>query len=149
MAKEIERKFLVTGNLYKEIALKKEDICQGYLNRDPERTVRVRKIGTQGRLTVKGKNHGIERLEFEYEIPGSDAEQMLGLCQPPLLDKTRWYVRGEDGHMWEVDEFHGEAAPLVLAEIELEDVEETFVKPDFIGEEVSGNPKYYNSSLAK
>ncbi len=147
MGKEIERKFLVSGEGYKAIAEKIITIKQGYLNRDPQRTVRVRISDDRGKLTVKGLNHGIERLEFEYDIPVDDALELLTLCEGAIIDKTRWIIRGQDGHIWEIDEFHGDLHPLVVAEIELTDPQETFVLPNFLGEEVTGDPRYYNSSL--
>lgn len=149
MGKEIERKYLVTDDSYKQRAFSMVAIKQGYLNRDPERTVRVRLYGDSGKITVKGLTKGIERLEFEYDIPASDAEEMLSLCEGRVLDKSRWLVKVEDGHIWEVDEFHGDLAPLVVAEIELRSADEEFYVPPFIGAEVTGDPRYYNSSLCK
>lgn len=146
MAVEIEYKYLVKNDNYKAMATSKVRIRQGYLNRKPERTVRVRTKGERGFLTVKGKNSGASRLEFEYEIPKADAEEMLTLCMPPILDKTRYLVPFE-GHVWEVDEFHGIREGLVTAEIELHSEEESYSTPDFIGENVTGDPKYYNSNL--
>ncbi len=149
MGKEIERKYLVADASYKDTAFSMVEIKQGYLNRDPERTVRVRLYGNSGKITVKGLTKGIERLEFEYDIPAGDAEEMLSLCEGRVLDKSRWLVRAGDGHVWEIDEFHGDLAPLVVAEIELESVDEGFEVPSFIGTEVTGDPRYYNSSLCK
>lgn len=146
MAVEIEYKYLVKNDNYKAMATSKVRIRQGYLNREPERTVRVRTKGERGFLTVKGKNSGASRLEFEYEIPKADAEEMLTLCMPPILDKTRYLVPFE-GHVWEVDEFHGNREGLVTAEIELHSEEESYSTPNFIGENVTGNPQYYNSNL--
>lgn len=146
MAVEIEYKYLVKNDNYKAMATSKVRIRQGYLNRKPERTVRVRTKGERGFLTVKGKNSGASRLEFEYEIPKADAEEMLTLCMPPILDKTRYLVPFE-GHVWEVDEFHGIREGLVTAEIELHSEEESYSTPDFIGENVTGDSKYYNSNL--
>ena len=134
MGVEIEKKYLVKNDSYHGLAYKSSRIAQGYLNRDPERTVRVRIKDDKGFLTVKGKNRGIERLEFEYEIPLADAE------------KVRYYVK-HDGFVWEVDEFKGELAPLVVAEIELPSCETSFSLPPFIGKEVTGDPRYYNSQL--
>lgn len=146
MAVEIEYKYLVKNDNYKAMATSKVRIRQGYLNREPEKTVRVRTKGERGFLTVKGKNSGASRLEFEYEIPKADAEEMLTLCMPPILDKTRYLVPFE-GHVWEVDEFHGIREGLVTAEIELHSEEESYSTPDFIGDNVTGDPQYYNSNL--
>lgn len=146
MAVEIEYKYLVKNDNYMAMATSKVRIRQGYLNREPERTVRVRTKGERGFLTVKGKNSGASRLEFEYEIPKADAEEMLTLCMPPILDKTRYLVPFE-GHVWEVDEFHGIREGLVTAEIELHSESEPYSLPDFIGENVTGDSKYYNSNL--
>lgn len=146
MALEIEHKYLVKNDNYKDCASVSYRISQGYLCKEPERIVRVRIKGSKGYLTVKGKNCGASRLEFEYEISREDAEQMLALCVPPLLEKTRYLVPYE-GHTWEVDEFGGSRKGLVIAEIELRSEEEAYVKPGFIGENVTGNPVYYNSNL--
>lgn len=146
MATEIERKFLVhsmnwktgvTGTLFR----------QGYLCTDPERTLRVRLEGDRGKLTVKGKNRGICRTEFEYEIPASEAAAMLDeLCLKPLVEKTRYRIM-HAGHLWEVDEFHGDNEGLVLAEIELNSEETAVELPDWAGAEVSEDVRYYNSYL--
>lgn len=146
MAQEIEYKYLVKNDGYRKISIESVLIRQGYLNRDPERTVRIRTKGNRGYLTVKGKNEGAVRAEFEYEIPLEDAEKMLALCRPPLLEKVRFIVPF-DGHVWEVDEFLGHKAGLVTAEIELPDEHEAFSIPDFIGENVTGRLEYYNSNL--
>lgn len=148
MGVEIEHKYLVRDDSYREMASSSEDICQGYLCRVPERTVRVRTRGERGYITVKGKNRGDSRLEFEYEIPYCDAKEMLSLCEPPLLDKTRYLVEF-DGHTWEVDEFHGKLQGLVTAEIELPASETDYTLPPFIGENVTGDSRYYNSNLSK
>lgn len=146
MAIEIEHKYLVKNNNYRLISTNATHILQGYLCREPERTVRVRVRGERGFLTVKGKNQGARRLEFEYEILIEDAQKMLQLCTPPILDKTR-YIVPYDGQTWEVDEFHGDREGLVTAEIELKHENEQYKLPDFIGENVTGNPAYYNSNL--
>lgn len=146
MAIEIEHKYLVRDESYKAMACRHVHIAQGYLSRVPERTVRVRVKGERGYLTVKGKNRGDARLEFEYEIPLDDARAMLGLCKSPIIEKTRWFVEFE-GHTWEVDEFHGALAPLVTAEIELDHSAHDYPLPPFIGQEVTGDPAYYNSNL--
>lgn len=146
MAFEIEHKYLVTNDSYKKIAIAKFHIYQGYLSRQPERTVRVRIKNDRAYLTVKGKNEGSKRLEFEYEIPKDDAMKILKLCQTPILEKIRYNVPYE-GKLWEVDEFMGTREGLVLAEIELTSEEESYAKPNFIGENVTGEPQYYNSNL--
>lgn len=144
MAKEIERKFLVLNDSYKESASSRSEIAQGYLSAYPHPTVRVRIRDRRGFLTVKSRNHGATRDEWEYEIPYDDALGMLELCDPAsIIRKTRYIVGA-----WEIDEFDGRHKGLTLAEIELRSEDESFELPDFIGEEVTGNPKYYNSSLA-
>lgn len=151
MANEIERKFLVKGD-YKSQAFKQTAICQGYLNSAPERTVRVRIKGEKGFVTVKGAGNetGVSRFEWEKEIPVEDAKSLLALAEPGVIDKVRFLVRSTDGiHTWEVDEFHGENEGLVVAEVELSDENETFDRPDWLGEEVTGDPRYFNSMLKK
>lgn len=146
MGLEIERKFLVEDSSYKAVAVRHTDIVQGYLSRVPERTVRVRTAGGEGRLTVKGKNRGMVREEYEYSVPYADATGMLGLCEKPLLEKTRWIVP-YGGYEWEVDEYHGAREGLCLAEVELPDEGVEPPLPVFVGPEVTGNPAYYNSQL--
>lgn len=146
MGLEKERKFLVTEDSYKQFAFKSIEIKQGYLNREPERTVRVRTCNDKGYITVKGKNEGILRLEFEYEIPFRDAEAILGLCKTPIIEKTRYLIKNGD-YTWEIDEFHGSKEGLTVAEIELPSIDAIFDKPYFIGEEVTGDVRYYNSNL--
>lgn len=152
MATEIERKFLLAGGVTEtdiaSLATKSSRIAQGYLTADPIRTVRIRIKGEQGYLTVKGKNDGIARLEFEYPVPLADAEAMLSLCAAPLIEKTR-YIIPQDDLVWEVDVFTGENAGLIVAEIELPTVDIPFTRPDWVGAEVSGDPRYYNSSLQR
>ncbi len=145
MATEIERKFLVTGTPWKTHA--PTHYCQGYLNRDQHRTVRVRIAGDQGWFTVKSLASGMTRLEFEYEIPVDDAQQMLKLCEPSLIEKFR-YVVPYAGMQWEIDEFHGENEGLVVAEIELASETQSFEMPDWVGEEVTHDPRYYNANLS-
>ena len=145
MATEIERKFLVNGIAWRQPH--PVQFRQGYLNRDRERTVRVRVAGEQAFLTIKGLTQGISRAEFEYAIPVSDAEQLLQLCQGPLIEKAR-HVVVENGTTWEVDEFFGDNAGLVVAEVELESEEKSFDRPDWLGTEVTQDPRYYNSNLA-
>lgn len=146
MGIEIEHKYQVKDDTFKSLTSEVHSICQGYLSRAPERTVRVRKTGDRGYLTVKGKNHGDARLEFEYKIPAEDAEKLLGLCEPPVLGKNR-YIIYHEGKKWEVDEYLGRLKGLVLAEIELNYPGETYSLPPFIGTNVTGNPAYYNSNL--
>ncbi len=149
MALEIERKFLVAGE-YKPFATESVHISQGYLNSASGRTVRVRVRGDKGYLTVKGpsKDGGLSRFEWEMEIPLSDARALLDLCEPGVIDKTRWLVPAGDGiHTWEVDEFHGENAGLVVAEIELRSEADAFERPSWLGPEVTGDRRYYNSML--
>lgn len=146
MGIEIEYKYLVKNDNFKAIATSHSHLMQGYLSRDPERTVRVRIRDGRGFLTVKGKNRGASRQEYEYEIPLDDARGLLKLCIPPILEKTRYLVP-YGGNIWEVDEFHGERSGLVTAEIEVESESADYPVPDFIGENVTGNPAYYNSNL--
>ncbi len=148
MAIEIERKFLVKDESFIGLAKSSSRIMQGYLNRDPERTVRVRTRGDKGYITVKGKNHGFVRKEFEYEIPYNDAQQLLSLCNPPILEKER-YIVDYEGMTWEVDRFYGAHEGLLTAEVELPSETTQISLPDFIGEEVTANPAYYNSNLCK
>jgi adenylate cyclase len=145
MAIEIERKFLVQGTQWRTGAGTR--IHQGYLNRDKARTVRVRTRGDQAFLTVKGLTHGASRAEFEYEIPLADAEELLKLCDGPIIDKHR-YIVVHDGSKWEVDEFHGDNSGLVVAEIELQSKDQHFTRPPWLGREVTDDNRYYNSSLA-
>jgi adenylate cyclase len=147
MAVEIERKFLVTSDAWGD-GPPGVRICQGYLTRDPERTVRVRLAGEKAFLTIKGGTSGISRQEFEYAIPPDEARALLDLCLPPLLDKIR-HERHVGDHVWEIDEFLGDNAGLVVAEIELDDADEDFVRPDWLGPEVSDDPRYFNSRLAE
>lgn len=143
---EIEHKYLVINDSYKNMAKSHREIRQGYLNRKPERTVRVRTVGQSGYLTVKGKNSGDTRLEFEYEIPLEDALKMLELCEPGIIVKTR-YIVDFGGMTWEVDEYHGDREGLVVAEIELPYSGYKYELPSFVGENVTGDSRYYNSNL--
>lgn len=147
MAYEIEHKYLVVNDSYKSMATGRIDIKQGYLNRNPDRTVRVRTLGDKGFLTVKSRNHGPKRLEFEYEIPFHDAEQIIKLAQPGLVEKTR-YIVPYDGLIWEVDEFHGSLRGVTVAEVELPSTDYIYAKPPFIGEDITGDPRFYNSNLS-
>lgn len=147
MAKEIERKFLIVGNGWRKLA-PGVHYRQGYLNSAKERTVRVRTVANQAFLTVKGPTVGVTRAEFEYSIPFKDAVAMLQLAEPSVIDKTRYRIP-IDNFVWEVDEFHGANEGLVVAEIELPAEDTVFEKPQWVGKEVSGDPRYYNSMLAR
>jgi adenylate cyclase len=148
MAEEIEKKFLLADNGWQGLAEGKA-YCQGYLNSEKGRTVRVRIIGEQGFLTIKGPSDNGARLEFEYQIPVADAQEMLSrLCHKPLIEKTRYCIPFAD-FIWEVDVFKGENEGLVLAEIELAYVGQEFVKPPWIGCEVTGDSRYYNANLVR
>ena len=146
MAKEIERKFLVKDSWQPQSTGIK--IAQGYLSTVPERTVRVRIKGEKGYLTIKGKNVGVSRAEYEYEIPRQDAEEMLQLAEQPILVKTR-YLEQQGEFTWEVDVFAGENQGLVVAEIELPAEDAEFSRPAWLGQEVSGDVRYYNANLIK
>lgn len=158
---EIERKFLVVGEDYKHLAISRYIITQGYLCKEPDRTVRVRiKTSKNGQgkafLTIKSKpnNMGFSRFEWEKEIDVADAKQLIQMCPNPI-EKTRWLVPAEvekisndsASAVWEVDEFHGRLEGLVIAELELETEKQTFCKPSFVGEEVTGDPRYYNANM--
>ena len=147
---EIERKFLVKSEEFKAISFAKNEISQGYLNSNPERTVRVRIKGNQGYLTIKGKGNetGMSRLEWEKEIPVDEARLLLNLCESGIISKTRYEVK-IGNHVYEIDEFFGENQGLVIAEIELQSEDEAFEKPDWLGKEVTNNEKYYNSFISK
>lgn len=148
--KEIERKFLVKDNSFKNEAFRSTRIVQGFLNTHPERTVRVRIKGDVGYITIKGisNDSGTTRFEWEREISLSEAEYLLPLCEPGVIDKMRFEVKlGK--HIFEIDEFYGDNAGLIVAEVELESENEKFEKPKWLGIEVTGQPKYYNSNLSK
>lgn len=144
---EIERKFLLKDNSWKASAGKGVLIVQGYLSTAPERTVRVRIYGDQGFLTIKGKSSGISRAEFEYPIPSEEAKELLLLCEYPPIEKYRFKIE-RDGLVWELDEFFGANEGLLLAEVELVSEDQKILLPEWLGEEVSGDHRYYNSSLA-
>lgn len=147
MGTEIERKFLLKGTAWKEGAAG-AFVRQGYLSTDQGRTVRVRTIGEEGFLTIKGITQGISRLEFEFSIPIADARRMLDeLCPHPLIEKTRYRIQYGD-LVWEVDEFRGENEGLVVAEVELGHEDQVISLPEWIGEEVSGDSRYRNSNLS-
>ena len=147
---EIERKFLVISARYKEEAIDATTIVQGFLKTAPERTVRVRIYGDKGFLTVKGKSSasGTTRFEWEKEISVKEAEQLMALCEKHSIEKVRYRVQ-VGNHIFEVDEFLGNNKGLTVAEIELQDENESFKKPDWLGQEVTGVAKYYNSQLSK
>ena len=147
---EIERKFLVKSEAFKDEAFKQTRISQGFLNTDKARTVRVRLKGEQGFITIKGASSesGLSRFEWEKEIPKQEAEALLELCEPSIIDKIRYEIKlGQ--HIYEVDEFYGDNFGLIVAEIELNTETETYIKPDWLGNEVTGDVKYYNSQLSK
>lgn len=146
---EIERKFLVNSDEFKAKATSKTRIVQGFLNTHIERTVRVRIRGNKGYLTVKGlgNDSGTTRFEWETEVPVSEATNLIDLCEPIILEKTRFEVPFA-GHIFEVDEFLGENKGLVVAEIGLQHEDEHFEKPEWLGEEVTGQARYYNSQLS-
>ncbi len=150
MAKEIERKFLVKSDAYKTEAVKAKRITQGYLSSVPERTVRVRIKGDKGFITIKGigNESGATRFEWEKEIPVEEVKELLKICEPGIIDKTRYIVEVGD-HIFEVDEFYGDNEGLVVAEVELHDENEEFEKPEWLGEEVTGDVKYFNAMLMK
>ncbi len=147
---EIERKFLVRSSAYKDEAHASQEIVQGFLNTHPDRTVRVRLSGDQGYITVKGRTdaEGVTRFEWEREIPPGEARALLEICEDGVIQKIRYLVKKGD-HLIEVDEFRGANEGLVVAEIEIDKVDEKISTPDWLGEEVTGDPRYYNSQLSK
>jgi len=147
---EIERKFLVNSEAYKNESRQKTTIIQGFLNTDPERTVRIRIRGEMGFITVKGKSNdtGTTRFEWEDNLNIKDARTLLNFCEPGIIEKTRYEV-SVGKSLYEVDEFHGENEGLVIAEIELKSETAPFQKPDWLGAEVTGDIRYYNSNLGK
>lgn len=152
MAQEIERKFLVKNDDFKKTAAKHTRIVQGYLSSVPERTVRIRIKGDKGYITVKGigNDSGASRFEWEMEIPVADVENLLKIAEPGVIDKTRYLVPAANGkHTFEVDEFYGQNEGLTVAEIELASEDDTFGIPEWLGQEVTGDTKYYNSMLMK
>lgn len=146
MALEIERKFLVVDDSFRHLAVSQTEIRQGYLSRDADATVRVRLKGDRAFLTVKTRNQGCVRNEFEYQVPVADVEAMLCVCKGLVLEKTRYVVPFE-GFDWEVDIFHGALEGVKVAEIELPSADAEFALPPFVGEEVTGRPEYYNSNI--
>ena len=150
MAQEIERKFLVTSNIFKKESFKELKITQGFLSTIPERTVRVRVIENKGFITVKGLGNesGTSRFEWEKEIAVDDVLNLLKICEPGIIEKKSFKVVSGD-HIFEVDVFYGENEGLIIAEVELSSEDEVFEKPKWLGEEVTGQVKYYNSMLMK
>jgi len=150
MAQEIERKFLIKGD-FKPFVTKATRITQGYLSSVPERTVRVRIKGDKGFITIKGIGNasGASRFEWEKEIPVEEVKSLLDLCEPGIIDKTRYIVPEKSGLVYEVDEFYGDNDGLTVAEIELPTEDTPFTKSDWLGEEVTGDVKYFNSMLMK
>ena len=147
MPQEIERKFLVTGD-FRPHAIRAARIVQGYICTVPERTVRIRINDDKGYITIKGSTsaNGRSRYEWEKEIPVSEAEELILLCEPGIIDKTRYFIPfGE--HLFEVDQFHGENEGLIIAEIELQTEDESFERPAWLGTEVTNDARYYNASL--
>ncbi len=151
MALEIERKFLVKGDSYKAIAFDHSFIAQGYIASGNGRTVRVRIRGDRGYLTIKGPSPdgGLSRYEFEKEISLDDARDLMRICEPGIIEKTRWLVRADDGHIFEVDEFAGDNEGLVMAEVELQSPDEAFTPLPFIGREVTGDRRFYNAHMRR
>lgn len=149
MPVEIERKYLVVGDGWRNTVERKIDMVQGYLTLDPERTVRVRlNYPSKAYLTIKGPTEDATRSEFEYEIPRSEANELLDMCVPPLIEKTRYMVDSGE-QTWEVDVFDGANEGLRLAEVELDDESETFEMPDWLGDEVTGDSRLYNAALVQ
>lgn len=147
---EIERKYLVTSDCYKKLAVARHHICQGYISREKTGTVRVRISDEKAYLTIKGKpaSGHIARYEWEKEIDMREAEELMNLCQGTIINKTRWIVPAkEEGLKWEVDEFHGKYEGLVIAEIELDSEEQVVELPIFIGEDVTDDHQYYNANM--
>lgn len=147
---EIERKYLVTSDSYKQMAVARYHICQGYISREKTGTVRIRITDDKAYLTIKGKPAAghFARYEWEKEINIQEAKELMHLCQGTIIDKTRWIVpAAEDGLKWEIDEFHGKHEGLTLAEIELTSEEQEVEKPDFVGEDVTSDPRYYNANM--
>lgn len=147
MAQEIERKYLVTDDTYKALASRRKHIVQAYLSTSPDATVRLRIADDTAFITVKSRNNGCRRCEWEYEIPVADARDMIERCNlAQLIEKTRYYI-DLDNRTWEIDEFAGRLTGLTVAEIELPTPDTTYTLPPFIGTEVTDDPRYYNSNL--
>ena len=150
MAQEIERKFLVKSDAFKAEAFKETRITQGYLSSVPERTVRIRVKGDKGYITIKGigNDSGASRFEWEKEIDAAEVQELMKIAEPGVIDKTRYQVK-KGAHVYEVDEFYGDNQGLIVAEIELENESDSFEKPEWLGQEVTGDAKYFNSMLMK
>lgn len=146
MSFEIEHKYIVINNGYLPLASAAYQIIQGYLSRDPSRTVRVRLKGEKAFITIKGITNGDTRREYEYEIPTEDAKELLSICEPPLISKTRFIVP-YGNLVWEIDRFDNRTPPLTIAEVELDYSRHDYEIPPFVGKEVTGDPAYYNSNL--
>ena len=146
---EIERKYLVTSLAFKNEAFAQNEIAQGYLNSNPERTVRIRIKGNKGFITIKGMSNekGTSRMEWEKEIPLEEAKKLIPLCEKGVIEKTRYEVKSGN-HVIEIDEFHGENKGLIMAEIELQEENEPIEKPIWLGKEVTGDKRYYNAYLS-
>ena len=147
---EIERKYLVTSDSYKHMAVARYHICQGYISREKTGTVRIRITDNKAYLTIKGKPAAghFARYEWEKEIDVQEAQELMQLCQGTIINKTRWIIpAAEEGLKWEVDEFHGKHEGLTLAEIELTSEEQQVEKPSFVGEDVTSDPRYYNANM--
>ena len=149
MALEIERKFLINGD-FKQDAYAYEEVVQGYLSSVAERTVRIRIKGDKAYITIKGigNESGMSRYEWEKEISVTDAHELIKLCEPGIIDKVRYYIKNGE-YIFEVDEFRGDNEGLIIAEIELKDESGEFSRPAWLGEEVTGDKRYYNASLVK
>ncbi len=148
MGVEIERKFLLKNSDWKKQVDTVIHIQQGYLCSDKEKTVRIRVSGKRAWITIKGESIGMSRAEFEYDIPFEEGSSLIGLCEKPIIDKKRYIIKTNEV-IWEIDEFAGLNSGLTIAEVELENEEKTFDLPEWLGKEVTGDPKYYNSSLIK
>ena len=145
MGTEIERKFLTSSDMWRQDAIG-IPYAQGYISRETGRTVRIRIAGEHAFLTIKGPVSGISRAEFEYPIPWDDAQELLQLCGGPIIQKQRFHIPYQ-GHLWEVDLFEGENSGLIVAEVELSHSDENVSLPPWVGKEVTGDPRYYNSNL--
>ncbi|GAB5522276.1 MAG: CYTH domain-containing protein [Roseivirga sp.] len=148
MAVETERKFLLKNDHWRSLVASQKKIMQGYLNAEPERTVRIRISDNQGIITIKSKSEGLSRAEYEYDIPVVDAREMIALCEKPIIEKTRNLLTFE-GKLWEIDEFDGDNKGLIVAEVELQSEDEVITFPSWLGEEVSYDKRYFNASLIK
>lgn len=148
---EIERKFLILNDQFKKESIRAIRIKQGYIAHEDGRSVRVRIAGDKGYLTIKGpsRDNGVSRLEWEMEIPKVNAEELFRICKPGVIDKIRYIVPAPNNRKWEVDEFFGENEGLVMAEIELGDPDEAYERPAWLGEEVTGDKRYYNAQLCR